>query len=89
MPSIIKVGLTQVVGIQLIGAAYFQAVGKAMPALLLTLSRQGLIFIPLLYLLSNYYGVNGVWFAFPVSDLISTLITAYFLNRAIKKELIV
>ena len=78
-----------IVGIQLIGAAYFQAVGKAMPALLLTLSRQGLIFIPLLYLLSNYYGVNGVWFAFPVSDLISTLVTAYFLNRAIKKELIV
>ena len=77
-----------IVGIQLIGAAYFQAVGKAMPALLLTLSRQGLIFIPLLYLLSNYYGVNGVWFAFPVSDLISTLVTAYFLNRAIKKELI-
>ena len=32
-----------VVGIQLIGAAYFQAVGKALPALLLTLSRQGLI----------------------------------------------
>ena len=78
-----------IVGIQLIGAAYFQAVGKAMPALLLTLSRQGLIFIPLLYLLSNYYGVNGVWFAFPVSDLISTLVPSYFLNRAIKKELIV
>ena len=78
-----------VVGIQLIGAAYFQAVGKAMPALLLTLSRQGLIFIPLLYLLSNFYGINGVWFAFPVSDLISTLVTAYFLNRAIKKELII
>jgi putative MATE family efflux protein len=76
-----------VVGIQLIGAAYFQAIGKALPALLLTLSRQGLIFIPLLFLFSNYYGVNGVWLAFPVADIISTVVTAYFLNREVRKEL--
>jgi len=78
-----------VVGIQLIGAAYFQAVGKALPALLLTLSRQGLIFIPLLFILSHYYGVIGVWLAFPIADVISTVVTAYFLNRAVRKELFV
>jgi len=78
-----------IVGIQLIGAAYFQAVGKALPALLLTLSRQGLIFIPLLYLLSSFYGLIGVWMAFPIADVISTIITAYFLNRAVRKELFV
>jgi Na+-driven multidrug efflux pump len=78
-----------VVGIQLIGAAYFQAVGKALPALLLTLSRQGLIFIPLLFVLSDYYGVIGVWLAFPIADVISTVVTAYFLNRAVRKELFV
>lgn len=76
-----------VVGIQLIGSAYFQAIGKALPALLLTLSRQGLIFIPLLFLFSNYYGVEGVWLAFPVADVIATAVTAYFLNKAIRKEL--
>ena len=76
-----------IVGIQLIGSAYFQAIGKALPALLLTLSRQGLIFIPLLFILSHYYGVQGVWLAFPISDVISTIMTAYFLNRAVRKEL--
>ena len=78
-----------VIGIQLIGAAYFQAVGKALPALLLTLSRQGLIFIPLLFVLSHYYGVIGVWLSFPIADVISTVVTAYFLNRAVRKELFV
>ncbi len=78
-----------VVGIQLIGAAYFQAIGKALPALLLTLSRQGLIFIPLLIILSHYYGVIGVWLAFPIADVLSTILTAYFLNRAVRKELFV
>ena len=77
-----------IIGIQLIGAAYFQAIGKALPALLLTLSRQGLFFIPLLFILPSYFGVIGVWIAFPLADLFSTIITVYFLNRAIRKELI-
>lgn len=77
-----------IVGIQLIGAAYFQAIGKALPALLLTLSRQGLFFIPLLFLLPPHFGILGVWMAFPLADLFSTLVTVYFLNRAIRKNLI-
>jgi Na+-driven multidrug efflux pump len=56
--------------------------------LLLTLSRQGLFFIPLLFILSNIYGVMGVWIAFPIADVLSTVMTAYFLYRAVKKELI-
>jgi len=77
-----------IIGIQLIGAAYFQAIGKALPALLLTLSRQGLFFVPLLFILPNFYGVMGVWIAFPVADIFSTLMTAYFLNREIRKQLV-
>ena len=76
-----------IIGVQLIGAAYFQAVGKALPALLLTLSRQGLIFIPLLYILPLYYGRDGIWLAFPVADVFSTLITLIFLNKAMQKQL--
>ena len=76
-----------IVGIQLIGSAYFQAIGKAKPALLLTLSRQGFFFIPLLYSLPLFYGVFGVWLAFPIADLLATIVTIYFLNKAIRKEL--
>ena len=77
-----------IVGIQLIGSAYFQAIGKAKPALLLTLSRQGFFFIPLLFSLPLFYGVFGVWLAFPIADLLATIVTIYFLNKAIRKELI-
>lgn len=76
-----------IIGIQLIGAAYFQAIGRAFPALMLTLSRQGLFFIPLLFLLPIYYGELGVWMAFPISDVLSTLVTAFFLNKAVRKDL--
>lgn len=78
---------TPIIALQLIGAAYFQAVGKAKQALLLTLSRQGFIFIPLIFILPQYFGELGVWIAFPISDVLATVITAYFLNREIVSNL--
>ena len=79
---------TPIIAIQLIGSAYFQAVGKAVPALLLTLSRQGFFFIPLIFILPLRYGELGVWMAFPVSDVLSTLVTAFILYREVKTKLI-
>ena len=75
-----------IVGIQLIGAAFFQAIGKAIPALLLTLTRQGFFFIPLLFLFSSQWGIIGVWMSFPASEVLATLVTAYFLRQEIKKQ---
>ena len=76
---------TPIVGVQLIGSAYFQAIGKAIPALLLTLTRQGFFFIPLLFILPKYYGTFGVWMAFPVAECIATVVTAFFLFWELKK----
>ena len=78
---------TPIIAVQLIGAAYFQAAGKAIPALLLTLSRQGFFFIPLIFILPLWYGELGVWMAFPVSDVLSTLVTAYILYREVSVKL--
>jgi Na+-driven multidrug efflux pump len=78
---------TPIIALQLIGAAYFQAVGKAVPAFLLTLSRQGFFFIPLVLILPRFYGEIGVWISFPIADFLSTVVTGYFLNREIRKSL--
>lgn len=78
---------TPIIALQLIGAAYFQAVGKAIPALLLTLSRQGFFFIPLILILPIWYGELGVWMSFPIADVLSTIVTAYFLRREVKLRL--
>lgn len=79
---------TPIIALQLIGAAYFQAAGKAIPALLLTLTKQGFFLIPLVLLLPNYFGIFGVWVAFPISDVLATLITAYFLRKEMTTKLI-
>ena len=76
-----------IIGIQLIGSAYYQAIGKATPALLLTLTRQGFFFIPLVLILPNYFGELGVWISFPIADTLSTIVTGYFLWRETRLKL--
>jgi len=79
---------TPVIIVQLIGASYFQAIGRAIPALLLSLTKQGFFLIPLILILPSFLGVLGVWVSFPIADVLSTILTAYFLNKAVKKDLI-
>ena len=78
---------TPIIAIQLIGAAYFQAIGKAIPALLLTLTRQGFFFIPLILILPNFMGEIGVWLSFCIADVLSTVVTGFFLQKEIRSEL--
>ena len=85
---VIVFAATPIIGIQLIGSAYFQAIGKAVPALLLTLTRQGFFFIPLLLILPKYYGELGVWLSFPLSDLISTVVTGWYLRKEVRNKLL-
>lgn len=79
---------TPIIALQLIGAAYFQAIGKATPALLLTLTRQGFFFIPLILLLPRFYGELGVWISFPIADLLATVVTGFYLRKEVKRDLL-
>ncbi|WP_420603351.1 MATE family efflux transporter [Flagellimonas sp.] len=80
--------VTPIIALQLIGAAYFQAVGKAIPALLLTLTRQGFFFIPLILILPNFMGELGVWLSFPIADVLATIVTGFYLWKEIKTKLV-
>lgn len=60
-----------IMGIGFIGGAFFQAIGKPIPALVLTLARQGLFMIPLMYILSYFIGLDGVWFSMPLGEILA------------------
>jgi putative MATE family efflux protein len=76
---------TPIVGIQLIGAAYYQAIGRARPALLLTLTRQGFFFIPLLYVFPRFLGIEGVLLAFPIAEFLAAVVSGGFLFYELKR----
>jgi putative MATE family efflux protein len=66
------------VGFHIIGAGIFQALGKAVPALFLSLSGEVILFLPLVLFLPRFWGLMGVWLSFPLSDILSALVTGAF-----------
>ena len=67
------------IGIQIIGGSYFLVIGKSFPSLILNLSRQFLILIPLLLILPGFFGLNGLLVSFPIADFLATIITVVWL----------
>jgi Na+-driven multidrug efflux pump len=76
--------LTPLVGYQVIAGNFFQAIGKSKIALTLTLSRQGLFLIPAILLFAHFYGMQGILWAAPVADALSTLMTSLFFFRGMR-----
>lgn len=72
-------------GVQIIGALYFQAIGRPKISLLLTLCRQILILIPMLLILPNLFGLRGILISAPIADAISFVITGSFLLVELKR----
>lgn len=80
--------MSPLIAVQMVGAGYFQAIGKALPALLLTMTKQGFFLIPLVLILPKFYGVNGIWYSFPIADILSAGVTWVFLQKEIKNNLV-
>lgn len=87
-PELIRLGaaglrlyllMLPIIGFQIIGSMFFQAIGKPVQSLLLSMSRQILILIPLLFILPRFIGLDGVWLAGPAADLGSTALTGVLL----------
>lgn len=79
--------MSPLIAVQMVGSGYFQAIGKALPALLLTLTKQGFFLIPLVLIMPTIFGVAGIWYSFPIADILSALVTWVFLQREIKNHL--
>lgn len=74
-----------VVGFQIVSTNFFQALGMAGKSIFLSLTRQIIFMIPLLFLLPPHFGLNGVWMAFPISDTIASVVTGLLLFYEIRK----
>lgn len=72
-------------GMQMISTNLFQCLGMVSKSILLSLSRQILILIPLLYLLPMKFESTGVWMSFPISDTLAFILTSILLGRLFKK----
>ncbi|MCX7747680.1 MAG: MATE family efflux transporter [Clostridia bacterium] len=74
-----------VIGFQIIGANYFQAIGKAKYSALLSLSRQVLLLIPAVLILPLFFKLQGVVMAGPVADLGASILTAFLILKELRR----
>ena len=79
--------MSPLIAVQMVGSGYFQAIGKALPALLLTMTKQGFFLIPLVLVMPHFFGLNGIWYSFPIADLLSAIVTWVFLQKEVKENL--
>lgn len=78
-------------GFQVITTVLFQALGKGLPAALLSLARQGIFLIPAVLIMPGILGLNGVIYSQPVADFLTIILTLFFaidILRKLKKEAI-
>ena len=82
-----------ILGFQIVSTALFQSMGLAKTSIFLSLTRQVIFLIPFLLILPQFWGLTGVWFSLPASDLTTCIITIFMVrrlykrfNKAIKKE---
>ncbi|BCS84391.1 MATE family efflux transporter [Prevotella herbatica] len=74
-----------VVGCQMVITNFFQSIGKVKISIFLSLSRQLLLLLPLLAILPLIYGLNGVWYSMPTSDVCASIIAAFMMMAYMKK----
>lgn len=77
------------VGAQIVIQNFFQSVGHPLPSICLSLTRQLVFLLPLLWILPGYYGVTGVWMSMAGSDVaaaIVTIITLWFWLKHLNKK---
>lgn len=78
----ISILIYPILGVYMTAVGFFQSIGKGKEALMLSLLRQIVLFIPLVLILPSVFnmGILGIWVAFPLSDLLSCLLTLMFVK---------
>ena len=74
-----------IIGYQMVVTNFFQCIGKVKISIFLSLSRQLLFLLPLLAVLPSFFGVDGVWYALPASDLTAAIVAAWVMMVYMRK----
>ncbi len=82
----IFIAMLPILSITFMGTAFFQSTAKGMTSMMLGMLRQFIFLLPILFVLSRIFGLDGVWWATPIADALTVLVTSIFLLRKIKSD---
>ncbi|AAK81229.1 putative MATE family efflux protein [Clostridium acetobutylicum] len=82
----IVISMLPLLGIYYVAIYYYQAIGEARISFILSIYRELIMFIPMAVILFKIVGINGVFIAYPLTDIIVILTSVYFIRRAFKEQ---
>ena len=74
-----------IIGFQFVFMSTFQALGKSIPSLILSLSRQGIAFVPAILIGTKLFGINGIIWSQPIADIVSVALATVMYIYIYKK----
>ena len=73
------------VGFQMVTSNLFQCLGMINKSIILSMSRQLLFLLPLLYVMPMFLDAKGIWLSFPISDFLASMVTFIMLMGLLRK----
>ncbi len=92
-PELVKIGVTALrrisigflfVGPSIMSANIFQAIGKGAPSLVVGVLRTIVVLLPVMYILGELFGLAYLWYAFPISELLTFTLALSWLTKELK-----
>jgi putative efflux protein, MATE family len=74
-----------IIGINIVGSAFFQSLGMSEKAIILSITRQVVFLIPFLLIFPDIWGINGVWYTMPVADIFAIILALFMLTRQLRQ----
>ncbi|MFW5790226.1 MAG: MATE family efflux transporter [Bacillota bacterium] len=93
-PELLEIGVTAlkritlafpIIGPAIIGSTTFQAIGKGLPSLIISFSRQIILLLPIMYFLGLIAGLDYLWLAFPISEGMVFIVMILWLRSTLKE----
>lgn len=73
--------ITPVLGFVMLATTFFQSINRPAPSIIITVLRQVVFLVPFIYILPLLLDINGIFFAQPISDLLATILSLYFVLK--------
>lgn len=75
-------------GFTIVCSSVFQALGNSIFSMLMSVTRQLAVLLPAAYILAHTLGLNAVWYAFPIAELVCLLVAAFMLRSTYRKVIL-
>ena len=87
VPALRTISLSFVfAGFGIVSSCVFQALGNGVYSMFISLTRQIVVILPVAFIFANLFGLNMVWFAYPIAEVISVFMCIFMLRRILKNK---